>query len=363
MYTEPNFKIGKMPYVKLKKIKVKNFKAFDDLKVNFDSDFTCFIGPNGSGKSTTLEIIQSIFSNYSGYEEKRMVSLLGKSVRHVKGDDKSGVYGDSDFLIEAEIESNLGDYKVSLNKKGFLKDHPKEVSYLVSRLCYYTRFDQELTRLNLRKDKWDIFKELFEAVTGFEIEEEVSSFSLGNDVVDEEFVLGFYVKKPNETIHYKECSDGERKIMKSFSTLLSLDYKPSIILIDNVEMHVESGRHLPLINAMKKCFNGSQIVTTTHSYHISRNFCKKNEVYDLRLLKTKDIFKKESWRLQISDEIKDSLVKLNNLNPINKKLVNEANEIINSLGLENSINKKEYKEKIKHFMSDVFSLYVEDLIK
>ena len=47
-----------------------------------------------------------------------------------------------------------------------------------------------------------IFKELFEAITGFEIEEEETVFSLGKKKQD--FVLGFYVHKPNETIHYNK---------------------------------------------------------------------------------------------------------------------------------------------------------------
>jgi ABC-type multidrug transport system ATPase subunit len=67
----PNFYIDEMPYVKIKEIRVENYKIFDKFKISFEDnnsvkDFACFIGPNGYGKSTTLQIIQSIFSKSLG---------------------------------------------------------------------------------------------------------------------------------------------------------------------------------------------------------------------------------------------------------------------------------------------------------
>jgi len=360
----PDFKETGMPAVKVKSIYINNYKIFHDFHIDFVhekrvTDFACFIGPNGSGKSTTLEILQTIFANYDQYDELRLKSILGKAVRHTEGGDKSGVYGDSDFCIRAALASNCGDYEVILTKKCFKKGHPEETKNWVSRLCYFTRFDQELRKFQLANSKWPIFKKLFEAVTGFEIEKEETQFTM-NSKVDNEFVLGFYVKKPNETIHYKECSDGERKIMKSFSSLLNLEYEPSVILIDNVEMHVESGRHLPLIRAMKECFGRSQIITTTHSYHISRNFSDKHQVYDLRLLNCSEIYRREPWRLQVFDEIKDALIKLEtfegteDIQQDGRKLIQQLNEEIP--------DKSDFRCDVKQFMFEVVSFFVEDVI-
>ena len=234
------------------------------------------------------------------------------------------------------------------------------IKALAMRLCYYTRFDQELRKFQLDRSKWSLFKELFEAVTGFEIEEEETEFAVGNSRISKEFVFGFFVKKPNETIHYKECSDGERKIMKSFSSLLNLEYIPSVILIDNVEMHVESGRHLPLIKAMKKCFDTSQIVTTTHSYHISRNFSNKHQVYDLRLLNCMEIYRKEPWRLQVFDEIKDSLIKLETFNDT-LDLQKDGRDILKQLNYEIE-DISDFRSDVKQFMFEVVSCSVEDMI-
>jgi len=362
----PDFKEDNAPSVKLKSLYIKDFKIFHDFAIDFTnddevSDFACFIGPNGCGKSTTLEIIQNLFSNYDRYDKLRLSNLLGKCVRHTEAGDKSGIYGDSDFRIRGIFETTYGDYEVVLTKTGFKIDHPEKIKNLVMRLCYFTRFDQELRKFQLDRSKWGIFKELFEAVTGFEIEEEETEFAIGNSKTSKEFVFGFYVKKPNETIHYKECSDGERKIIKSFSSLLNLEFAPSVILIDNVEMHVESGRHLPLIRAMKKCFRGSQIITTTHSYHISRNFSDKNQVFDLRLLSCQEIFRKEPWRLQVFDEIKDSLIKLETFND-SSELQKDGRDLLKQLSypVEDLID---FRADIKQFLFEVLSLQVEDMIQ
>jgi predicted ATP-binding protein involved in virulence len=124
------------------------------------------------------------------------------------------------------------------------------------------------------------------------------------------YVLSFWIHKPNETISREECSAGERKIIKSFSTLLNRDYTPKIILIDNVSMHVESGRHLDLIYAMRQCFPFSQIFATTHSYRISKNYGDRSQLYDMRILRASEFIRSNPWRLYLRDEIDDALSKL-----------------------------------------------------
>jgi len=262
-----------LPSVRIKSIRFQNFKVFDDYTFDFtdgniSKEFVCFIGPNGYGKSTVLNTIQMLFNRYEGREIERLRINLGKAVRHVRHglEQYNGSENDSgDFLITAIMTSSLGDYEVQFNKSGFAKDHPQEIKENVYRLCYSARFDQELHNFQLARSKWDKFKELFEAVTNFTIEENqevVKYFQYTEDPtmrqLIENYVLSFNIVKPHETISHKECSDGEKKIIKSFSTLLTLEYSPSIILVDNIEMHVEKGRHIKLIQAMKDCFPNSQ---------------------------------------------------------------------------------------------------------
>jgi len=368
----PDFKIDalEIPDVRIKSIRFQNFKAFDDSTFDFTDGekikpFICFHGPNGCGKTSVLDTITLIFSRLDGREEEHLKALLGKSVRHIEGEQKA-IYNDDDFLVTSQIHSSIGDYEIQINKTGFIKDHPAKIKNIVYRLCYYARFDQELHQFQLNRKQWPLFKELFEAVTGFEIKEKEGIFNESSDPIQAEilskYVLGFWIHKPDEIISHKECSAGERKIIKSFSTLLNKEYMPSIVCIDNAEMHVESGRHINLMESMKKCFPASQIFASTHSYQISRNFGDRTQLYDLRLLKASDLVKKEPWRLYIIDEIKDGLSKLKSI-PVRSKEIND--EITMGSLLVTQIldqNNDNLIKQAKKFLQKVSVLYTEDLV-
>jgi len=372
----PDFKIdlNKIPTVKIKSIAFKNFKVFENVTFNFCRDdecenFTCFFGPNGCGKTTVLDAISIIFSKYDGRDIQRLTALLGKSVRHVDGVQRAVYDKDTDFLITAQIECSLGDYEVQLTKSGFIKDHPDALKEIIQRICFYAKFDQELHQFQLLRKKWNIFKELFGAVTGFSIEEittpfnaEDSNLNSPQDDILRKYVLGFTIHKPNEIINHKECSAGERKIIKSFSTLLNKEVNPAIVCIDNAEMHVESGRHIQLIESMKKCFPQSQIFATTHSYQISRNFGNRNQLYDMRMIKANDIIKYEPWRLYVSDEIKDNISKIKSFATLkNKELyVLEGEQLV-----ERCLNSKDdfnLRIDCEDFLEKIPSFFIEDIM-
>jgi ABC-type lipoprotein export system ATPase subunit len=361
-----------LPLVKIKSIRFQNFKVFDDYTFDFSSEngikeFVCFIGPNGCGKSTVLNSIQMLFNRYEGRDIEKLKINLGKAVRHV-GEHFSEIYVDDDFLITAKMDSSFGEYEVQFNKSGFVQDHPQGIKENVFRLCYAARFDQELHKFQLAREKWDKFKELFEAVTSFTIEEnqDVIKYFSGTDdptmkQLINDYVLSFSIKKPHEVISYKECSDGEKKIIKSFSTLLTLEYSPSIILVDNIEMHVEKGRHIKLIQAMKDCFPNSQIFSTTHSYYVSKVFGKQSGVFDLRMIKSSEGIKKQPWRLCIIDEINDCLVKLL-LAPNSEELVCRGKKIISTC--EGDINDlQKFQEEVGIFLKEVSDIFIKCIMR
>jgi energy-coupling factor transporter ATP-binding protein EcfA2 len=105
--------------------------------------FVFFMGDNGSGKSTVLQALQLLFTRFEGYDPSRVQQLLSKCVRHI---DYNKISLNDDFLVGADVSSEYGDYSIQINKNGFVMDHPKELKALVYRLCYYTRFDQELDK-------------------------------------------------------------------------------------------------------------------------------------------------------------------------------------------------------------------------
>ena len=144
-----------------------------------------------------------------------------------------------------------------------------------------------------------------------------------------------------------------------------MGYNPSIILVDNVEMHVESKRHIKLINAMKECYPNAQIFATTHSYHVSRNVSERSQVYDLRIIHSNDCIKKQPWRLYIIDEISDALVKLENLflsDPQDKKFLKEEGEKLLQCCFSNDYDVNYLKDDVKEFIGAVEEIYIENLI-
>ena len=370
----PDFNLNEsqIPDISIKAIRFQNILAFKDyyLDLNNDNgkakDFICFCGPNGTGKTTIIDCIQLIFSRFEGYQANRIENNLAQLIRH----------GADDFLLTAQLQCSLGNYEIQINKKGFIQGHPEIIKNIVYRLCFYTRFDQELNIFQLERSKWELFQELFSSVTGYNTTEVNTVFDQSDDPRQAEmldkYVLSFQVYKPDETINHTECSAGERKVIKTFSTLLNKEYIPRIILIDNVEMHVEAGRHLNLINAMKRCFPKSQIFATTHSYQISRNFSDRSQIYDLRLIKSPLFVKEEPWRLYLADEIKDAISKIKSVNGKEKKIEKEEEfkykEKLIEKGEEfryNLLSEPSFKNftLVENFLKEIISIFMKDVVE
>lgn len=366
LITPPNFQIDRLPVVRVKSIAFQNYKAFDKNTFDFVDqngkirEFSCFIGPMGTGKSTLLYTIQLLFSQFEGYEASRIENLLGKSIRHVEAAKKTR----SNFKITAKILVDGKPHTLVIDKRGFSKKHPPEIKNLLYRICYLSKLDQDLNKFQLKREKWSKFKELFESVTGYTIEEYSNPFFDDSDdphlsELLKNYVLDFIVKKPYETIHLKECSDGERKIIKSFSTMLNLEYTPPIILIDNFEMHVHRFRHMALLEALRKCYPDSQIFSTTHSHSISKALGENAGVYDMRLLRANDVVKKEPWRLKIVDEMDDCIIKLKTVES-DPSLLLEAKKIQELCYLPIK-DLRIFKENLTRFLGKVSELSVEEL--
>lgn len=358
---------NQLPEIKVEWVEIKNYKVYDYAFLDFRDEngdcknFVSFIGPNGCGKSTVLAVLQLLFFNFSGYTKERLKANLEKAVRHVSANCSC----EDDFCIRAGISSSLGQYEVSLNKNGFIEPHPAEVSKYAYRLCYMARFDQELHKFQLLRSQWKKFKDMFESVTGYEIEEQEalfsSSFENNKDEVSKDYVFSFNVKKTHETISYRECSDGEKKVIKSLSSLLNCEIFPEVILVDNIEMHVESGRHLPLIQAMRRSFPESQIFTTTHSYHISRNFSQRSQIYDLRMIRCNNFLRQESWRLYMIDEIDDSITRLISLQTENSNQLIQQGYVLKDRCMEEE-QSEQFRRELAEFMSSAAKLFVNNLI-
>jgi len=326
-------------------LRLRNFKSYEDYEVRFTEGNSVqrvigLFGPNGTGKSTMLDAIGMLFSNYCGSDRERIMTSLKKYVRNVENMDVAGcaneerdgfeAVGGETFVIEGDFIVEDGtSYTVKVSNdpsyfkwsngsqdgtaadpterplvSGLVHDHPPAIKRTLTNQCYTTSYDKELNKFQLRKDRWSVFKRLFEAVTGFPVEKVDSEFdeetkASSQDVASmaylDDYVLGIRISKPFETITERQCSDGEKKIIKNFTTLLNKECVPSMILIDNIEMHVEVDRHMTLLECVRACFPDSQIVYTTHSERI----ISEANLNELISLVNKNIPRSQTWRQSI----------------------------------------------------------------
>ncbi len=349
----------------VKSLRLYNFKCYENYQIDFFDKSTgkfytpfCLFGPNGTGKTTILDAMTAVLSSYSSYDPDRLKVAMSKYVRNFKNMTPAEQEL-SDFLIEADIVSDVGEYTVAVNRGGYLegKEHPHEVKQHILKLCYRTRYDEELNMFQLRLDRWGLFKELFEATTGFivdKVEYETPMFSdpmsKAQRALIDDYVLNLIITKPNEIISDRDCSKGEKKIIKNFTTLLNKEILPPVIMIDDVEIHVEINRHMKLVSCIEKCFSESQVIFTTHSPKIIHNY----DICRMVDLTSKSGIASELWRKMFIRAINKILYFENDQEKI-KSLENILNELHE--------NPKLNKEIIKLMVSDMVFEYQNGIIK
>jgi len=254
-------------------------------------------------------------STFAAYDSDRIEVSMRKCIRNYK-QMTVPEQEKANFLIEAEISSEFGDYSIAIDKSGYLREkgHPKEIAETLMRQSFRTRYDEELHTFQLRLEQWEEFKELFESVTGYKVDKvecpmspftvNLNNGNLKNRAAQmDEHVLGLTITKPNETISDRECSKGEKKIIKCFTTLLNKEIMPSVVLIDDVEMHVELSRHMALVGCIEKCFPNCQIVFTTHSPKIIHGF----DIDRMIDLTVKSKIGQKTWRKELIRILTQSL--------------------------------------------------------
>ena len=161
--------------MKLKELKLKNFRGYKEkICVEFEN-LTAFVGKNDVGKSTILEALEIFFNNKIVQCEREDLS-----VNHKDEDENieiSCIFSDIDIpiILDSNFETNLKD-EYLLNKDGFLEikkvfkcsiAKPKANSYIV---CCYPSEENckdllllKSTELKRRAESLDIPKENYNA--------------------------------------------------------------------------------------------------------------------------------------------------------------------------------------------------------
>ena len=299
--------------MKILSLKLKDFRGIPDAEFKF-GDFTCFVGPNGVGKTTVLEAVSLLCSSLDFKNEApRMVQdMQSMSLDGHEVGEKLAVNNMADARLKAFLEKNIRNtgeenacpgfradavfehegvhFNVTLTQDGFQQDLTGLPFWWMG-ICYFAKFDVEMSKFQLRADLWPKFKKAWDNITGFPaVDPEIYTVkALAKREANADYIIGFKIEKPTEgtrpagKVHCRRGSAGEKKIIKSLSQIVSLEQarRPHIILVDNLEMHLHHSRHLRAVQELKEMFAGIQLVAATHSLPIINEYKPRSDIIDL----------------------------------------------------------------------------------
>jgi predicted ATPase len=276
--------------LRIRSLKFENFRGYDNAEFEF-GDFSLLVGPNGIGKTTILDAITLLCSSLDFQDDaaahplvksritpaERTKAFLKKNIRNIDSDSPS-----DGFLVSGKFQYGDETIEVSLNQDGWVKNELRDKDWWWPGLSYFAQFDCNMTTFQLAEGLWDEFARAWEAITGFKAVDPERCEAAGRGI-KVNLVVGFCILKPTGKIHCRKGSAGEKKIMKSLSQIVSLEKErqPDIVLIDNMEMHIHTSRHLTVADEVRKLFAGKQIIATTHSAVLIRNQDLREHIVDI----------------------------------------------------------------------------------
>lgn len=311
---------------KIHTLEIKNFRAINTLKYQFDSNFNCIIGRGDSGKSTILEAIASVLSptwNLPFFDndffdcdtkspiiiEATIIDFPDELIKEEKfalyqrGLTKKNEITDvieeaviPALTIRLEVQKDLEPkwYVVterdSAQKEISANDRAKLNSFLVSdyidRHFTWTKGGPLYTLLKQENPLEEDESVMIDALREAKSKIDTGSFSKFDSVIGKikatAASYGLNISKTNTTIDYKEILIKDGKVSlhdeaipfrlkgKGSKRLISMAIQASlantggIILIDEIEQGLEPDRVQNLVNTLKNRDQG-QVFITTHS--------------------------------------------------------------------------------------------------
>lgn len=184
--------------VKIKKVKIKNYRALRDLEICFD-DITTFIGPNGAGKSSIMYALDWFFNSYG------KTSNLCNEDCHCNNGEEISVEVTFNDLTEHDKEV-LGKYVTSLeNELSIIK----------------TRNSKGEERLSANSVGYKPFTEIKELTAAREIKEKFNQL-----IVMDTNLSGIdrAVSKPDVEVKMREFENSHRDLLEKVPSHLSTDF-------------------------------------------------------------------------------------------------------------------------------------------
>lgn len=306
---------------------LENFRAFDELKVEFNERFNVLIGGNGSGKTALLEALcVGLGSFFLGIDDGKDCPIQANDIRQIQYEHTAELQLPVKVKCEGEIAGKKLSWQRDLTMKtgettsdnervvkewanelqkairaGENRDLPVIV-YFPSDRFWKGKSDETLVKKGSRlRGYWDVFAPhtnyLFflnwarmMAFVGLQekqesVESKVISDAVSNciedckriyfDVRETELMMEFDngLKMP-----FGNLSSGYRNILAmvaniAFRCMLlnphlrgeAASKSKGLVLIDDIDLHLHPSWQYQIVNALKNTFPNIQFIVTTHS--------------------------------------------------------------------------------------------------
>lgn len=279
--------------MKIKTVRLRNFKRFDDLTItlgNSPRKIIALVGPNGCGKSSVFDAFEEKLKDYKGASQNEHASYFSKLWHSILPEKKSESY-DKNASITIVQENDI----TSFSKKSFyirsayrftaklkvdsikaqpdiIEDHNRPYSSnaidsrmqsnyerLLSKLLY--EFEQgNKTGAEFKKE----FLEKINNILGNILDVKVSG--LGN-VGDGKGQL-FFEKENSKHFPYENLSSGEKEVIDIIIDLVikTPDFNDTVYCIDEPELHLNTAIQRKLLTEIEKLVpDNCQLWVATHS--------------------------------------------------------------------------------------------------
>ena len=349
--------------IRIKKLRIENYKGFSDATIEFGNHITCIAGINGSGKSSCLEALaKSIHALLRPIVNPKLKNVIFEDVKeadiNVNSENKCASLSldfdcggnnlsqkidteghiSRDFEIE-EIARSLKkeftvasyypvnrselDIDVSVETEKDLSEKKESLAGAMAAVTHYKEFfkwfrdredreNQEIVSRYKRQSKEAEYEDYALKAVRTAISTLLPGFS---QMAVERKKLSIVVNKENSVLDFSNLSDGEKGIITLFGDIarrLAIANENlenplegnGIILIDEIDLHLHPSWQRKICHALVQTFPNCQFVVTTHSPQILGEL-KTDEIW---LLNDFNVYRPDSSFGLTSDQILDEVM-------------------------------------------------------
>ncbi len=255
--------------LKIKTLKIKDFRVFESANLHFDGKNIVIFGENGSGKSTILKAIHLLLANPAVIIEKQdsktfLSHNITEDIMDIKYDKERSEL-EAELILEEDEDINAQVF-VSYGIHRFLTDMP------------------QVAKLELHKLSNRTLKIIEKAI--------LSMLEDCSNIIIDKHNSKICVEKYGKKLSLKHLSDGEKttlslfadiaqKLMLKNQDLANPFTAKAIVLIDEIELHLHPKLQRKIMPKLSEIFPNVQFIVTTHSPQVLGEIGDNFKIYSL----------------------------------------------------------------------------------